>query len=241
MNAREGGFRAGVVRGRGGRGAGVMRGRVVLAVLAVVVLLAGLVGCSSRPARPFVPGDLSEAPGAADPSRPVAAVPTARTETVEAAPGVRLVVEWPGTPTPDVTGMIDAFRDHLAGSFKAVVTGGRDVAYLDVVEGDAVRDVNAWVQEFLDERRSVRGTARLYALDVGSISGRGAQLDACVDESGMRLLDSSTGKPVPHQPAWTREPFLQSAGMRLGDDGVWRVALLRHTDLPNERAKGCLR
>ncbi|GLK08523.1 hypothetical protein [Streptosporangium carneum] len=207
------------------------------ALLVLALLSAGLAGCSAPPARPFVPGDLPADPSA---SSQEAGAPTPRTETVEVAPGVRLEVEWPAAPDQDTTGMINAFRDHTAGTFRAVVTAGKDVSYLDTVEGEAVRDASAWVQEFLEQRRSVSGTARLYALSVTSVSGRGAQLDACVDESGMRLLDSATGERVSEQPEWTREPFLQAAGMRRGDDGVWRVALLRHAEPPSERAKGCL-
>ncbi|MEV7012427.1 hypothetical protein [Streptosporangium sp. NPDC051022] len=238
---------------------GTRAGTALALALLTAGLTAGLAGCSTPPERPFVPGDLAADPsnraappdrtdppdreGRADPSAPPgdAGASTPRTETVEVAPGVRLEVEWPASPAPDTAAMIGVFRDHLAGTFRAVVTGGRDVGYLDTVEGEAVGDANAWVQEFLEQRRSVRGTARLYALNVSSADGPGAQLDACLDESGMRLLDSATGEPVPRQPVWTREPFLQAAGMRRGDNGVWRVTLLRNAELPSERAKGCLR
>ncbi|MEU1730269.1 hypothetical protein [Streptosporangium sp. NPDC020145] len=214
-------------------------GRALAAGVAVAGVL--LAGCTAEPDR-FVPqGDAGGVSATPDLSRAPVATPTARTETVEVAPGVRLVVEWPAAPDRDTAGMVAAFRDHLAGSFRAVVTGGRDIGYLDAVTGDAVGELSTWVGEFLDQHRSVRGTARVYALTVGPVDGRGAQMEACMDESGMRLLDTATGRPLARQPAWTREPFLQAAGMRLGDDGVWRVALLRHTELPSERVKGCLR
>lgn len=243
------------------------RGAVTAAVTAVVLVSAGLAGCSSRPARPFTPVDLpadgrSSSPeaGAAAETDPTAEPtagstagpatgvttepmtgPAARVETVRVEPGVRVVIEWPATADPDTIGMINAFRDYFTGSFRAVVTGGRDTAYLETVQDTAGRDAYSWVREFLDQRRAVRGTARLYALNVASVTGPGAQLDVCVDESGMRLVDSGTGKAVRDQPDWTRKPFLQVAGVRRGDDGVWRIKLLRHAELPSEAVKGCLR
>ena len=168
-------------------------------------------------------------------------MPTPRVETVQVAPGVRVVVEWPAAPDQDTTEMINVLRDYFAGVFKAVVSEGRDTAYLDTVADDASRDAFSWVQAFLDERRSVRGTVRLYALNVSSVAGPGAQLDACVDQSRMRLVYSATGKAVPRQPGWTRKPFLQAAGIGRGDDGIWRIKLFRHAELPSDRAKGCVR
>jgi hypothetical protein len=216
----------------------------VIGVRAVTALtLVVLTGCSPSAAQPFTPIDLPADAGSQTSSQRSSqqAVPTPRVETVQVAPGVRVVVEWPAAPDRNTTDMINAFRDLQEGMFKAVVTGGRDVAYLETVEDKAVKDANSWVQEFLDQRRSVRGTVRLYALNVNSVNGSGAELHVCMDESRMRLLDSATGKAVPRQPVWTRKPFFQSAGVRRGDDGVWRIALLRNAELPSERAKGCLR
>ncbi|MER5326484.1 hypothetical protein [Streptosporangium roseum] len=213
-------------------------GRVAIALTLLVP-----VGCSAPAPRPFVPSDLP----AGDPSasRRAAIAPAEpegpRVETVEVAPGVRVVVEWPAVADQDTTGMINALRDYRAGSFKAVVTGGQDTAYLETVQDVASSDAYRWVREFLEQRRSVRGTSRLYALNVVSVTGRGAQLNGCIDETGMRLLDSETGKAVRRQPGWTRKPFLQVAGLRQGDDGAWRIKLLRHAELPSEAAKGCLR
>lgn len=207
----------------------------VRAVIALALLVP--VGCSSPAPRPFTPDDLP----ADDPSSAQQAVPTPKVETVEVAPGVRVVVEWPAVADQDTTGMINALRDYRAGSFTSVVTGGQDTAYLETVQDDASSDAYRWVREFLDQRRSVRGTSRLYALNVVSVTGRGAVLHGCIDETGMRLLDAETGKAVRRQPDWTRKPFLQVAGLRRGDDGVWRIKLLQHAELPSEAAKGCLR
>jgi hypothetical protein len=248
-----------IEEGRGARGEGrAMPNRVyrwsrrvgapsvigVRVVIALVLALVASAGCAPSEARPFTPADLPADASPQDPG-PSARTATPGVETVRVAPGVRVVVEWPAAPDADTTAMIEALRDYFAGAFRAVTSEGRDTGYLDVVEHDAVDDASAWVRGFLDQRRSVRGTARLYALNVSSVSGsgdnRGAQLDVCVDESKMRLLDSSTGKPVARQPDWTRKPFLQAAAMGRAADGSWRIRLFRHAKLPDERAKGCLR
>ncbi|MEU0479279.1 hypothetical protein ABZ260_08875 [Streptosporangium sp. NPDC006013] len=211
-------------------------------VVALLVLLSA--ACAPSEAEPFSPVDLpaeTSASGAAQPSPGGSARTGPRVETVQVAPGVRVVVEWPAEPDADTTAMIELLRDYFVGVFRAVTSGGGDTDYLGLVERDASPDAYAWVQAFLDQRRSVRGTARLYALNVSSTYGAGAELEACVDESKMRLIDSSTGKQVPEQPVWTKKPFLQAATMRHHDDGSRRIVLFRNAELPHERAKGCLR
>lgn len=209
----------------------------VRVAIALVVLLSA--ACAPSEAERFTPADLppDSSSSSSEPKAPTAP----KVETVQVSPDVQVVVEWPAAPDRDATEMIDSFRDYRAGSFRAVVTEGRDIAYLDTVQETAGSDAYAWVKAFLDQRRSVRGVSRLYALNVVSITGRGAELNACVDETGMRLLDAETGKAVRRQPDWARRPFLQVAGLRRGDDGIWRIKLLRHAKPFSEASKGCLR
>ncbi|MFF3440413.1 hypothetical protein [Streptosporangium sp. NPDC002721] len=209
-------------------------------VAIVLVVLLAATACTPSEAERFTPADLP-ADLSAEGSSPGPARTEPKVETVEVSPDVQVVVEWPAAPDRDTTAMIDSFRDYRAGSFRAVVTGGRDTAYLGTVQEGASTDAYTWVKAFLDQRRSVRGTSRLYALNVVSVTGRGAELNACVDETGMRLLDAETGKAVRRQPDWARRPFLQVAGLRRGDDGIWRIKLLRHAKPFSEASKGCLR
>ncbi|MEU4829683.1 hypothetical protein [Streptosporangium sp. NPDC023615] len=212
-------------------------------VIALVVLVAA--ACAPPAAEPFTPVDLSaggSSPGPAGGSSPDPAGTGPRVETVQVSPDVQVVVEWPAVTDPDTVGMIETLRDYRAGSFRAVVTGGEDTAYHKVFHDEAIMEGYRWVKEFLKQRRSVRGVSRLYALNVVSVfEGKGAELRACVDETGMRLLDAETGKAVRRQPDWTRSPFLQIVGLQRGDDGIWRIKLLEHADPFSEGAKGCLR
>jgi len=209
----------------------------VRVAIALVVLLS--TACAPSEAERFTPVDL---PGEVSSPGSAATAPAApRVETVQVSADVQVVVEWPATTDEDTTAMINTFRDYRAGSFRAVLTGGEDVAYHETVQEEASTDAYAWVKAFLDQRRSVRGTSRLYALNVVSVTGRGAELNACVDETGMRLLDAETGKAVRKQPDWARRPFLQVAGLRRGEDGVWRIKLLQHAKPFSDASKGCHR
>jgi hypothetical protein len=69
----------------------------------------------------------------------------------------------------------------------------------------------------------MRGVGRLYNLRVSARVGKGAQINACVDESGVRMVSTRTGRAVSPQPEWLRTPYGQSVAARRGDDGVWRI------------------
>ncbi|WP_449064824.1 hypothetical protein [Planomonospora algeriensis] len=107
--------------------------------------------------------------------------------------------------------------------------------------GEANRQGYEWVHGYVADGQALRGTARLYAFNVSGVMGRGAQLDACVDLSGMRLVDARTGEVLREQEAWMRRPFFQASAIRREDDGARRIMGLRHVLSPGEQAKGCLR
>ncbi|MEV1204852.1 hypothetical protein, partial [Microbispora rosea] len=171
--------------------------------------------------------------------------PQPGTETVTAAPGLTIEIEWPLEPDPKRSAVIKAFAGDFTAQWRAVGTSGRDRSYVKGIdaESSAYMESVTWVQGFLKDGQSARGVARLYALRVPSVMGRGAEADGCVDLTGVRLTDRE-GTPLARQPAWLKRPravFLQTAGLGQGDDGVWRIRLYRHADYPDERAKECLR
>lgn len=206
-----------------------MRG--LIAPVATLVLVAG---CAATGAdRPFTPRQGSSAgPSAAT------AAPSPVVETIRVGSRLNVLVERPVGQDAE---LLKVFTDLYTKSWKAVVTKGDDDGYLAGVEDPAGRQAYTWVRGFVSQGRTVRGSARVYAMTVSAVVGDGAQVDACVDESGLVLVSTRTGKAVPSQPMWTREPYLQAMVVRRGDDGVWRVKGLRHATLTDERAKGCAR
>lgn len=213
---------------------------------ALAVLVCG--GCTAA-ADQWVPPPDDPAPAATAASggpgtAPDQTEPASRAETVRIGAELQVRVERPTTSNPGQIGMFTAIEEFYTGSWRAVVTRGRDLSYLADLEVDVGRKSYEWVREFLDEKASVRGTARLYGLTVSAVSGAGAQVDVCVDESGLRLVDAATGRPVTRQPAWTRPPqsaYQYIAAVRKEDDGTWRIRALQHAVHPHERARACRR
>lgn len=185
--------------------------------LLVFLLLVAACGPADKP---YTPREM--------PTRAVA-VQTPRTQTIKVGDDLQVLVEWPAQTDP----LMKVLTGYYVGSWKAVVAG--DDGYLSRVEEPAAREAYDWVRGFTDERRSVKGTARLYSLRVAAVMGEGAQINACVDESGLRLVARDTGEAVARQPSWTRAPYLQAVVAHRGDDGVWRIKGFRHS------AEGCTR
>jgi hypothetical protein len=181
---------------------------------------------------------------------PAAGAPAATTalsepyaETIDVAPGLQVRIEWPVALQADKAAMVKAYGDTYVGQWRAVGSLGKDHSFLAGTEEPATGQAATWVDGFVSNDYSARGLARLHSLRVASVSGRGAEIDACVDESGVRLTDRA-GIPVTKQPTWTKPPrstWFQAVGVHKGGDGTWRVKLLRHADYPHELAKECLR
>ncbi|GAA0982654.1 hypothetical protein GCM10009555_052940 [Acrocarpospora macrocephala] len=202
--------------------------------MAITLMILALSACATPAGPEFAPG------GGGTTTK---ALPTTSSapgiETITAAPGLEIAIDWPS----DRNKMIKAFTDNYVDQWRAVGTAGVDDTYLDSVEEPANRDAYRWVWSFLKGKQSAQGTAKLYALRVASVTGRGAEINACVDTSGIQVTDA-TGEPIDDQPAWTTSPqstYFQVAAVRRGDDGTWRVKLFRHASYPDERAKECLR
>ncbi|MFI6501448.1 hypothetical protein [Nonomuraea typhae] len=182
---------------------------------ALVALGLVAAGCAAQPERVYTPREAAAATSAAP------AVPTPVTETIAVGEKMKVEVEWPAAPDP----LLKAFTRYYVDSRKAVVSGG--AAYLTWVEGPAAGDAHDWVKDF--RGRSLTGTAKIYALTVSARMGKGAQVNACVDETGLRLT-SKTGQAYARQPEWTRETYLQAVVLHHGDDGVWRIKDFRSSD-----------
>ncbi|WP_285773326.1 hypothetical protein [Microtetraspora sp. NBRC 13810] len=214
-----------------------MRG-LLITPLAGAVLAAG---CAAPGAgNSFDPGDLPATSGA----RAATGSPVPSAETVEVGEGLKLVVEWPAAVPAEHRKMFETYRDTQTRLYRAVLTRGEEEGYAARMDAEVAQESYRWVKDFLDQRRSLSGTVRLYHLRVPSVTGDGAQVDVCVDQTGLRLTDARTGKAVTTQPAWARPPestYLQSALMHRQDDGTWRIRSYRHAVPPHERAKGCQR
>ncbi|RGA05897.1 hypothetical protein DI270_005745 [Microbispora triticiradicis] len=224
-----------------------------LATAAATLLVSACALLTSACAAPdadhgFTPGGGAAAPAAAGAATGVTGDETGDgtgDNVITAAPGLRIEIDWPQGLDPVRSAVVKAFADDFTAQWRAVGTLGEDRSYTKGIDpgSSAFRDADKWVHGFLKDRQSARGVAKVYSLTVPAIMGRGAEADACVDLTGVRLTDHE-GTPLAGQPAWLKRPravFLQTAGLRRGDDGAWRIAMYHHADYPDERAKECLR
>ncbi|TDE59972.1 hypothetical protein E1295_01620 [Nonomuraea mesophila] len=210
--------------------------RRVMAVLGTIGLgVTVLAGCGQAE-RPYTPQEAaSPASGqpAPSPSKSESGTPPASGPQSLTIGGdkLRVRIEWPDDPDP----LLKLVTGYYVASRKALVSGSdRYLKDLDL-ELTAVREAYDWVHGYTEEDMTVRGDARLYNLRVAAQVGKGAQVNACVDESEVRVLSARTGKPVEPQPAFVREPYLQSVLAHRGDDGVWRIRSFGYGE------KGCSR
>ncbi|WP_344210381.1 hypothetical protein [Nonomuraea bangladeshensis] len=212
------------------------------AAMALVLLV--LAGCG-QPERPYSPGAEPSADGsgtaraaepAETPQEGTSEEPAEEEtlagkgkETVTMGGGkFRMEIDWPAKRDP----LAEVGASYMVAMRKAIVAGSdRPLQDIDI-ELTAAPAAYEWVKYFLDRKQTVRGVARLYDLRV-SRTGKGAVIDMCVDETGMRFVSARTGKAISPRPDWLDTPYLQSLALHRGDDDVWWIRDVR-ADL-----KGC--
>ncbi|MET8861495.1 hypothetical protein ABZW11_00930 [Nonomuraea sp. NPDC004580] len=191
---------------------------------AMVIALMLAAGCGTadppyRPQEAAQPAPARSTASAEPDSAPASspeALPTG-TRTITVADGMRVRVEWPANPDP----LIKVMADYYVGVRRAIADGAS--GYRHNLEYEAEVFISDWIRAFTDQGESIRGTARLYNLRVAAVFGKGAQVNACVDETDVQVVSAATGKPIPRQPRWMRTPYAQSVLAHRGDDGVWRI------------------
>ncbi|MGW0801860.1 hypothetical protein [Nonomuraea sp. NPDC002799] len=201
-----------------------------MAMVLVLLVLPVLVGCgpAERTYAPVeAPAPASSADVGAAPSSPAPSSPGP--EAITSGGGHKLDIDWPADRDP----LLKLVTDFFVASRKVLVTGNdRYLQDLDL-ELTAVREAYDWVHLYTDKEMTVKGTTRLYNLRVAAKVGKGVQVNACVDETKVRLISRRTGKAAVPQPGWVRAPYLQVVLAHRGDDGVWRVRALQYDE------KGC--
>ncbi|MEU0565534.1 hypothetical protein ABZ297_09100 [Nonomuraea sp. NPDC005983] len=185
---------------------------VLVAGLGALVLLAGCGG--GAPERVYTPA-------AAAPSQEKTAARSTPTETpgdgtISVGRQLRIQVDWPERRDP----LLRLFVDYYVESWKAVVLGDGDFG--DNLELSAMPEADRWVRLFTDKGWSMKGVTRLYDIRVKATYGKGAQVNTCVDETGLSLL-SAEGQVVKKPSTWPRKPFLQAVIAHRDDQGTWRI------------------
>jgi hypothetical protein len=185
----------------------------------VLVLVAGCGQATERAYEPRAEPAPAATSAAAEPAttRPASGRPaTARVGDL------RVRIDWP----EEDSALLRVFPAFYIESYEAVIDGGdRYLRHVDpMYRESAIR----WVRAFTGKKRAVAGRSRLFRMKVNAVVGRGAEVDICVDESRMQVVDAVTGEPVTPQPTSIRAPYLQRVLARKDDDGVWRIKQIAH-------------
>lgn len=198
------------------------------AATALLVLLLAA-GCGA-PERPYQPQEAAPAPAESTSARGSEPARTPGVETVTIGGGkLRVDIDWPADRDP----LLKLMADYYLASRKALVSGSdRYLKDLDL-ELTGVQEAYDWVHKYTEQEKTMKGATRLHSLRIAAQVDKGAQVNACVDETGARVLSTRTGQAVAPQPSWVRAPYLQVLLAHRGDDGVWRIRGFRY-DL-----KGC--
>lgn len=208
---------------------------------ACCALLAFTPGCGTAEAdRGFTPRGV-----VASPQPPEAAAPSTAAVRIDEAtgPGPEFHIEWPEELDAKRKAMFQALTDDYIAQWRAIASRGKDLSYLKGIDKSVWQNASDWVHSYVNAKRSAKGVIKIYAFRVIAVVGRGAEVAACVDRTGLRLTDWR-GKVVAEQPDWLKPPksiYLHSVGLRFDEDGVWRVRLYRFADHPHEFAKECVR
>ncbi|GIH70461.1 hypothetical protein [Sphaerimonospora thailandensis] len=218
--------------------------RFALAALSGCALLASAAACGRADAdRAFTPRGVVEVSPEAGAETREAATPSATVTGTDEAAGPEIQVEWPEGLSPKHKALLEAFVDDYRAQWRAITSHGRDLSYTEGVVDDAKRGAVKWVHSYVDEKLSAKGVIKLYSLRVVAEVEPGAQVAACLNQSGLRVTDWR-GKLLAKQPDWIKPPkstFLYSASFRHEDDGRWIVVRYRFADYPDEYAKECAR
>ncbi|MCK2221271.1 hypothetical protein MF672_046835 [Actinomadura sp. ATCC 31491] len=212
--------------------------RRMTALIGFALLLPAACGQAERA---YTPGEAATASAAASPARPAPTGTAPATPTTAATPAsgpgaivmgggkFQVRIDWPAKPDP----LLRLVTGYLVATRKALVAGDdRYLQDLDL-ELSAAPLAYDWVHGYLEKEQTVRGVTRLYNLRVAAKVGNGVQVNACVDETGARVVSARTGKAVSPRPQWVLAPYLQAVIAHRGDDDVWRIRDIRY-DL-----KGC--
>ncbi|MEO3873669.1 hypothetical protein ABGB18_33075 [Nonomuraea sp. B12E4] len=188
--------------------------------MAMALTLLTLAGCGQAE-RPYTPREApapARASAAESPTRPADETVPSGTQTIQVADNLRARIEWPAAPDPLLKIMVDQY----VGTRRAVAEG--ESVYGHNMEYEAEIQASDWIRGFVEQDQSMRGVGRVYNLRVvANVDNKGAQINACIDETGIRVISATTGKAVPRQPSLVRAPYAESVLAHRGDDGVWRI------------------
>lgn len=201
-----------------------MRGRRRSAALLAAGILTGMTACGNGNAAVF---------------HPAGSVASAPVRSALPAPGAQRLgsfrfpsdvsIDFASPPPADAAGraVITGYQDYVLSLWAAVLTHGKDTAYLQRAGGDAAGFVRREAARYRSPGVTVKGTISYTSTRiVGIYFGTGADVLSCVDASAFHQVNARTGATIgPALPARLTR-YLENVAEGRASDGTWSVTRL---------------
>ena len=133
--------------------------------------------------------------------------------------------------------IVAGYQDYVLSMWAGVLTHGKNTAYANQAEGNALTFVTREIARYRSPGRTVRGTIQYSGTKVTNVYfGNGASLSSCVDATAFHDVNAQTGAKVgaalPARPV----RYLETVSEGRRSDGTWFVN--RSVTYPASGAQG---
>jgi hypothetical protein len=201
-----------------------MRGRHGSAALLAAGIFAGVVACGSGNAAVFHPaGAMSQAPVQA----PLPGPGGQRLGSFRFPSDVSIDFSAPPPASAVQRAVITGYQDYVLSLWAAVLTHGKNSAYLRHAGGNAAGFVRREAKRYASPGVTVKGTISYTDTKItGVYFGTGADVLSCVDASEFHQVNAQTGAAEgPALPARLTR-YLENVAEGRNSDGTWSVTRL---------------
>jgi hypothetical protein len=201
-----------------------MRGRRGSAALLAAGILAGAVACGSGNAAVFHPGgSMSPAPVRS----PLPGPGGQRLGSFRFPSDVSIDFTAPAPASAVQRAVIAGYQDYVLSLWAAVLTHGKNTAYLKHAGGNAAGFVRRETARYASQGVTVKGTISYNDTKISGIYfGTGADVLTCVDASAFHQVNAQTGATKgPALPARLTR-YLENVAEGRNSDGTWSVTRL---------------
>jgi hypothetical protein len=201
-----------------------MRGRHGSAALLAAGIFAGVVACGSGNAAVFHPaGAMSPAPVQA----PLPGPGGQRLGSFRFPSDVSIDFSAPPPASAVQRAVITGYQDYVLSLWAAVLTHGKNSAYLRHAGGNAAGFVRREAKRYASPGVTVKGTISYTDTKItGVYFGTGADVLSCVDASEFHQVNAQTGAAEgPALPARLTR-YLENVAEGRNSDGTWSVTRL---------------
>ena len=201
-----------------------MWGRRGSAALLAAGILAGTVACGSGNAAVFHPV------GAMSPAPVQTSLPGAVGQHLGSfrfPSNVSIDFTAPAPPTAVQRAVIAGYQDYVLSLWAAVLTHGKNTAYLQHAGGNALRFVRREAARYASAGVTVKGTISYTGTRVSGVYfGTGADVLSCVNASAFLRVNAQTGATEGAALPARLTRYLENVAEGRNSDGTWSVTRL---------------